>query len=141
VWRAGVETLKLAAEGDAASAPLSWQAVRFFSSDTLAAGLPEAHISAMAYDPRGDILHLLFDRAQPPLLRAIHLGSAALIGDVELPAVTPAAQARSTASLAWSGLALSPDGSALYVSHASPPALWRFARRADGTLACDGVIA
>jgi hypothetical protein len=140
VRRAGVEALKVAAGGEA-SAPLSWQAVRFFSSDTLAAGLPDAHISAMAYDSHGDILHLLFDRAQPPLLRAIHLGSGALIGDVELPAVTAAAQARSTAPLAWSGLALSPDGSALYVSHSSPPALWRLARRADGTLACNGATA
>jgi hypothetical protein len=138
--RAGIEFLKADLGGDAGS-PLGVQAVRLLPSDALAAGLDDAHVAGIAYDARADILHLLFDRAQPAVLRTFHLGSGKLIGDAQLPPAPPSAitlqiWSNGVAPLTWSGLALSPDGGALYALRASPPQLWRFARRADGTLAC-----
>jgi hypothetical protein len=92
-------------------------------------------VAALAYDGRADVLHVLFDRAQPPLLRTFRLGNGQLGGDWELPTAAAAAPATAS-SLTWSGLALTPDGSELYAVRAWPPQLWRFARHADGALAC-----
>jgi hypothetical protein len=125
-------------DGDAVR-PLRVQAVRLLPSDALATGLSDAHVAGIAYDARGDILHLLFDRAQPAVLRTFHLGSGKLIGDWQLPSAPSSAfqiWSNGVVPVTWSGLALSPDGGALYASRASPPQLWRFTRRADGALAC-----
>ena len=71
-----------------------------------------------------DALLLLFDRAAPPLLRALRLRTGEVLSDWVLPA-----------GGGWSGMALAADGTA-YLTRASPPQLWRFARRANGAIDC-----
>ena len=144
----GVEVLKLGDVGGATasgdvSAPLAWQAVRLLPAAVLAGGLADAHTAGVAYDARADVLYLLFDRARPPTLRAMRLATGDVLNDWQLPLDSGAGAARAptihdadAASLSWSGLALAPDGGALSAARAAPPQLWRFARRADGQLAC-----
>ena len=108
-----------------AAAGEAWRAVRRLPADTLSASLSDGHVSAVAYDAAADALLMLFDRAAPPLLRALRLRTGEVVSDWVLPA----------GSGAWSGLALAADGNA-YLTRASPPQLWRFARRADGASDC-----
>ena len=129
--RQGIEVLRVESPraGENATAPLRWQAVAFLPLSSLAAGVSDEHVSGMAYDGAADALYLLFGRAQPrPLLRALSLRTGAPRGDWALP--------RQAGPPSWSGLALSPDGGALFASHAAPAGLWRFARGKDGMLSC-----
>ena len=103
----------------------AWRAVRRLPADALAAQLSDGHVSALSYDAAADALLMLFDRAAPPLLRALRLRTGEVISDWALPG----------GGGLWSGMALAADGTA-YLTRASPPQLWRFARRADGAVDC-----
>ena len=107
-----------------AAAGEAWRAVRRLPADALAAQLSDSHVSAVSYDAASDALLLLFDRAAPPLLRALRLRTGEVLSDWVLPA-----------GGGWSGMALAADGTA-YLTRASPPQLWRFARRANGAIDC-----
>ncbi len=118
---------------------MAWTPVRLLASEALAVGLSSPHVAGLSYNARTGALHLLYDRAQPPVLRTWHLARGQLLGDWPLPgsvgdaadgaAVTPRGSA-------WSGLAMSSDGGAVYVTRSSPPQLWRFELGAQGVPTC-----
>lgn len=125
---AGIEVLQRLNASAVTTGIAAWQAVRRLPADAVAAGLADGHVAALSYDVATDALLLLLDRAQPPTLRALRLRTGEVLADAPLPGGGHGG---------WSGLALAADGAAVYLTRASPPQLWRFARGADGALDCD----
>jgi hypothetical protein len=110
---AGIEVMQR--QNASAAAGEVWRAVRRLPADALAAKLSNNHIAAVSYDAAADVLLLLFDRAAPPVLRALRLRTGEVISDWVLPA-------GAAGGGGWSGLALAPDGTA-FITRVSPPQL------------------